>query len=810
MPEASFGKLLCRLRRGAGLSQEMLAERAGVSVKTVSALENGARRNPYHGTVALLADALSLSKKARATLAAAAVRPYRPREGARSTLPPKHNLPAQLSSFVGREDALAEVGALIARQRLVTLTGTGGMGKTRLALRVAERIVGSWSDGVWFVDLASLDDPARVAERAATVLGVAGIDPRPISERLIAALRSQHMLIVLDNCEHVLADVARLVATVLPECPRVTILATSRERLNIPGERTYDVPSLAVPRLSTPSVARTSEGVLLFAERARSITSFALNDDNAPVVAEICRRLDGIPLAIELAAARTRELSVHDIARHLDDRFRILIAGARTAARRQQTMRAAIDWSVDALSAPALALFQRLGIFAGGWTLDAAAKVCSDEGEVPFDVLERLSSLVEKSLVVADTSRIRTRYRLLESTRIYALERLSKSRDHRDVASRHARWFATFCDEAREAIYSKQFAPWLASVGEELENIRAALRWAVSDSGDATLALRLASSLGPFWRFVGLSDEGRRWLEAALARGGDCASGEIVASAWRNLAALGSGTKALAAAGRAVELDELVGDPFAIALSRRVRALTLVSAGHLNEAETDIDDAIRLLRDLGMLGTITHAHALNARQLVLKERGRLTEAREALEAALAIYTEFGDEFHAATAQGNLAELAFGTGDCRRALELVRANRAWGQVNSVAMQSTSRANEAAYCLALGDTAGARDAAREGLALSQRAQQADVFLAALQHLATVAANGGDVRTGALILGYVDYRNRIRGYEREATERRTYEIAIRALDALLPAEERNQLMAAGEELDEERAVELAVAIV
>jgi tetratricopeptide (TPR) repeat protein len=253
-----------------------------------------------------------------------------------------------------------------------------------------------------------------------------------------------------------------------------------------------------------------------------------------------------------------------------------------------------------------------------------------------------------------------------------------------------------------------------------------------------------------------------------------------------------------------------VGDRFAIALSRRVRALTLVSSGHLDEAENEIDDAICLLRDIGMWGTITHAHALNARQLVLKERGRLTEAREALEAALAIYTEFGDEFHAATAQGNLAELAFGTGDCRRALELVRANRAWRQVSSVAMQSTSRANEAAYCLALGDAAGARDAAQEGLALAQRAQQADVFLVALAHLATVAANGGDARTSALILGYVDYRNRLRGYEREATERRTYEIAIRALDALLPAEERDQLMAAGEELDEERAVELAVAIV
>lgn len=810
-PEASFGKLLCRFRIAAGLSQETLAERAGVSVKTVSALESGARRNPYRGTVAMLADALSLSKKARASLATAAVRAYRPREGGRLALPPRHNLPTQLSSFVGREDVLAEVSALIARQRLVTLTGTGGMGKTRLAIRVAERLASNWTDGLWFVDLASLEDPARVAERAATVLGLVGNDPGPISERLIAALRSQRLLLILDNCEHVLTDVARFVATMLSSCPRVTVLATSRERLNIPGERTYDVPSLSVPRLSTPSIARASEGVLLFAERARSITSFALSDENAPVVAEICRRLDGIPLAIELAAARTRELSIHDIARHLDDRFRILVTGARTASRRQQTMRAAIDWSVDALSAPQLALFQRLGIFAGGWALDAAAKVCSDEGEVSFDVLERLSSLVEKSLVVADTSRIRTRYRLLESTRLYALARLIESREHHDVASRHAYWFATFCDEAREAIHSKQFAPWLASVGEELENVRVALRWAVSDEGDATIALRLASGLGPFWRFVGLSHEGRRWLEAALARGGDGVGPEIAASAWRNLAALGSGAKTLEAARRAVELDKLVGDPFAIAQSRRVRALTLISSGHLKEAETDIDAAIRLLRGLGMLGTITHAHALSARQLVLKERGHLTEAREALEVALAIYTEFGDELHAATAQGNLAELAFRAGDSRRALELARiANRTWGQVSSIAMQSILRANEAAYCLALGDAAGAREAAREGLALAQRGQQADAFLAALQHLATVAVNRGDARRAALVLGYVDYRNRIRGYEREATERHTYEIAMRALDAFLPAEERNQLFAEGAELDEERAIELAVTVV
>ena len=809
-PEASFGKLLFRLRIGAGLSQEALAERAGVSVKTVSALENGARRNPYRGTVAQLADALSLSKEARARLAAAAVRPYRPRDRARFAFPRRHNLPTQLSSFVGREDALSEVSALVARQRLVTLTGTGGMGKTRLALHVAEQLVSNWRDGVWFVDLASLEDPARVAERAATVLGLAGTDSRPISERLAAALRNQQLLLVLDNCEHVLSDVARFVTDVLSVCPRVAVLATSRERLNVPGERTYDVPSLAVPRLNTASVARASEGVLLFADRARSIGSFALNDDNAPVVAEICRRLDGIPLAIELAAARTRELSVHDIARHLDDRFRILVVGARTAARRQQTMRAAIDWSVDALSAPQLALFQRLGIFVGGWMLDAAAKICSDEGSVSFDVLERLSSLVAKSLVVADTSRVQTRYRLLESTRLYALERLVQSGEHCNVASRHARWFAAFCDEAQEAIHSKQFAPWLANVGQELENIRGALRWAVSDDGDATVALRLASGLGPFWRFVGLSHEGRRWLEAALARCGDDVDQHVAASAWRNLAALGSGAKTLEAAHRAVQLDELVGDAFAIAESKRVRALTLIRSGNVNEAQTDIDDALRLLGSIGMLGTITHAHALSALELVLKEQGRISEAREALEAALAIYTEFGDELHAATAHGNLAELAFDTGDCRRALELARiANRAWGQVSSVAVQSTLRTNEAAYCIALDDAAGAREAAREGLALAQRGQQVDAFLTALAHLAAVAAKNGDPRTSAQILGYVDYRNRMRGYEREATERRTYEIAIRAIETLLSKEKRDQLMVAGGELDEDRVVELALTI-
>jgi predicted ATPase/transcriptional regulator with XRE-family HTH domain len=791
---------------GAGFSQEVLAERASLSVKTVAALESGARQAPYRGTVARLSDALGLHAKARASLVAAAVRPYRPRSTARRERLPPHNLPAQLSSFVGRDEVVAEVAALATKQRLVTLTGAGGMGKTRIALRAAEHLVPSWTHGTWFVDLAPLEDPDRVGERVAAVLGLEGTDARLAHERLSAALRAQHLLLVLDNCEHVLSAVAALVTSVLRACPRVSILTTSRERLNVQGEYAYRVPPLAVPESSAPDSLEAFDGIRLFVERARAVAPFAIDDATAPVVGDICRRLDGIPLAIELAAARVRELSVHDISRHLDERFRILVDGARTAIPRQRTLRSTIDWSVDALSPAQDALFRRVGIFAGGWTLDATAKVC--EGDVPFDILERLSSLVEKSLVIADTARIRTRYRLLESTRLYALERLAACGEHRDVASRHARCFASFCDEAGDSIWTTRFATWLGGVAEELENVRAALACALGDDGDATIALRLSSGLGPFWRYAGLAHEGRRWLEAALARCNDDVDPRIAANAWRSLAWLGCGAKTLEAAQHAVALDEHGGDSFAIAQSRRVRALSLIYEGRFTEAEADVDHAILALRNLDMLRTIAHAQALSVRAVVLKERGCLAEAREALEAALAVYTDLGDELRAATAQGNLAELEFCAGNDRRALDLARtAGIAWRREGSVAGQSLMLANQAAYFLALGDVPGARDAGKDSLVLARRSQLADTLLPALQHLAAAAALSGDARSGALLAGYVDSRNEARGYQREITERRTYDILMRAIDAVLPAEQRDEFLVAGGQLEEDRAVELAL---
>src|ERR1700722_3751615 len=400
MASSPFSTLLRRFRVQAGLSQEMLAERAGVSVKTVAALETGTRRSPYQGTVTRLADALRLPRKTRATLAAAAVRPYRPRTRSDAADATRHNLPPQVSSLVGRGALVAEIRALFARQRLVTLTGTGGIGKTRVALRVAEQLLPGFADGIWFVDLSLVDDASRVAERVASTFGLEDVlgDARTISERLIASLRSQHVVVLLDNCEQVLPGVAELVSALLPACRHVKVLATSRERLNVPGEHTHPVPALAVPERGTLGAAREFDSVRLFVERAGAVVPFACDDASALLIADICRRLDGIPLAIELAAARVLDLSLHDIARHLDQRFRILVDGARTAAPRQRTLSATIAWSVDALDPPQRELFTRLGIFANGWSLDSASKVCGDAGDTQLDILERLSALVEKSL----------------------------------------------------------------------------------------------------------------------------------------------------------------------------------------------------------------------------------------------------------------------------------------------------------------------------------------------------------------------------------------------------------------------------
>jgi predicted ATPase/transcriptional regulator with XRE-family HTH domain len=497
--ELNFGTMLRQFRQIAGLTQEALAERARLSVEAVSTLERGTRRAPFAQTTALLADALALSNADRARLKSAASSARRSgtaaqeRAGDDGARLPANNLPIRLSSTIGRESVLPVLGALLAEGRLVTIVGTGGVGKTRIALLAASTNLGRYRDGAWFVDLAPLRDGRLVA---ATVVQSIVVERRGATlESLALALRDRELLVVLDNCEHVIAEAARVAEILLRAGSSVSIVATSRERLNVEGEQVYRLPSLATPppeqHLAPEELLRYG-ACALFAARAQAADDrFEISPENAASIARICRRLDGIPLAVELAAARVRVFTPAQLADRLDERFSILTQGSRTALPRQQTMRATIDWSYELLSEQEQMLLRRVSVFAGGWTLDAALGVCAT---VPLDedaVIETLASLVEKSLVVAELETAGGRYRLLESTHAYALEKLVASGERQLVAQRHATWMAGLTIGFRKAYYSLPRERWLAQLGPEIDNIRAALTYASESKNSAAVAGRI-------------------------------------------------------------------------------------------------------------------------------------------------------------------------------------------------------------------------------------------------------------------------------------------------------------------------------
>ncbi len=441
-----FKQILRQHRLAARLTQEALAERAGLGVRSIQALERG-ESLPHRDTARALA-ASGLDQQARAVFLAAATpaprhrtprgptgeRPPRMRAAARS----RHNLPAALSSLVGRETERDAVMALLGTGRLLTLTGSGGVGKTRLALAVAGEAVDQYPDGVWLVELAALAEPGLVPGAVAQVLGVREEAGRPLTTTLTDHLNQKHLLLVLDNCEHLVAACAALAGALLRACPRLHILATSREGLEVAGEQRYRVPSLPVPDLAhlpPPERLAESAAVALFLARAQERRpDFVLTAQNARAVAQVCARLDGIPLAIELAAARVGSLSVEGIAARLDDRFRLLAGGARDVLPRQRTLRAALDWSYDLLSEAEQVLLDRLAVFAGGCTLAAATAVCAGDGVDEWAVLDLLDRLVNKSLVQTEEASGEVRYGLLETVRQYGQERLAGSRQARGSA----------------------------------------------------------------------------------------------------------------------------------------------------------------------------------------------------------------------------------------------------------------------------------------------------------------------------------------------------------------------------------------
>jgi predicted ATPase/class 3 adenylate cyclase/DNA-binding CsgD family transcriptional regulator len=503
-----------------------------------------------------------------------------------------HNLPVQLTSFVGRGAQMTDVEKLLVDNRLVTLTGAGGAGKTRLAVEIAARIAPEFRDGVWYVDLAPITHPGVVPVTVARALGLPDQPGRSTMDTLLRFVRDRQMLVVLDNCEHLLDASAELIVALLGAAPGLTVLATSREPIGVAGEVSWRVPSLSL----------ADEAIELFVDRARRARpDFAVTGDNVAAVGEICRRLDGMPLAIELAAARVRALAVAEILEGLHDRFRLLTGGARTAVRRQQTLHASVDWSHALLSEPERVLFRRLAVFLGGFDLDAAQFVCGGSDMERYQVLDELTLLVDKSLVVADDSTDRTRYRLLETVRQYALQKLGESGEADTVRACHRDYYtamATLLDAPAATGHQRR----VEQTETEIDNLRAAFAWS-RQNFDIELALQIASSLQPLWLTRGRLREGLSWMDAALADLGavDCEVAPAVLARTLADAALLDGWVGVPErrdqANEALAIARQLHDP-----SLLVRALTAccgTAAFNPEQAATYFAEAIELARALG-------------------------------------------------------------------------------------------------------------------------------------------------------------------------------------------------------------------
>jgi predicted ATPase/class 3 adenylate cyclase len=724
------------------------------------------------------------------------------------------NLPQQSSAFIGRERELDELKEHLARARLVTALGMGGLGKTRLTLQVAADVMAEYPEGVWFLDLAPIRDPALVVGEAAQVMEVREEPGRPLLQSLCTCLRPQRVLIVLDNCEHLGRAPADLAHAILRAAPRVRILASSREPLHVPGEQTYPVLPLPLPKKGDSVDAMLqSTSVRLFVERARSHRpAFALTDAEAPAVAELVTRLEGIPLALELAAARVRSLSVAEINKRLSDRFKILTGGARVLQERQQTLRALVDWSYDLLGPEEQTLFGRLAVFVGGFGLDAAERVCGIDPLTDVDVLDLLASLVDKSLVMAEQRQDGDRYRMLETLREYALEKLVACGEADRVRAAHCDHYFGWAKQARDGLRGPEQAEWVSRVEVELDNIRAALATALGGGGDPVIGVKIAVAMLHFWILRGYATEGRAVVRTALAlpqiQGFDLAQAHALYVG----AALATTQSDHAEARRmlevCLELRRRLGNPTDIAATLSTLSLSRLMVGDAAGAAASEREALEIFRRLEN----RHGEAIGLLHLgqVAMYSGNDGAAQADIERSRVLARQIADPELEAECELMLGHLAFVAGD------MAAATSRYARSLEVCLVAGDRRGEANAIRWLGrveleggqvSTAGAR--LGQALEAFRQFEMRDEMLGCLEDVAALGLAKGQAEPAVRVAAAaVALRERL-GLARSPRGERRWGQRVEALRAALAAPAFDAAWAEGRGWEFDRLLVQALAL-
>lgn len=761
-----------------------------------------------------------------------------------------HNLPVQLTDFIGRGDELEEVSHLVSESRLLTLTGVGGTGKTRLALQVGAEIVEDFPDGVWVVDLIPVTDGEMVDNAVAAALGVRDQPGRSLLETIGDALRTRKTLIILDNCEHLLSNAADVVSEILRTDPQVRVLATSREPLGVPGEVTVAIPPLNVP----PQSAKTADALapydsaVLFENRAAlARPGFRITDENSEAVAQICRSLDAVPLAIELAAARVRVLSPLEIADHLDDRFRLLTGGGTTAVPRQQTLEATVAWSyVHLLDAERL-LFCRLAVFAGSFTLEAAEAVTESEGIQRWDVLDLVTGLVEKSMLVVDSDDSpKSRYRLLETLRQYGMSHLIESETVELFRRKHAVYFADFAESGDQQLRGPNQGDWFTALGREHDNLAAALTWTL-DAEEGELFLRTASALGYFWGQMGFWEEGRHWLLA------DPTSDETQPADLRAKALIQAVTvivpedpdRALEIAELARELSQAVEDEHLTALALHAMGYTSNLMFLSDEAKPLLEESIAIFRSLGdrwgealVLGTMSNAAGYaggdSAAELSSQSRRIFEElgdqlgtaenlyggagianrqddprhAVELAERALALYRQLGSSIGQGHSLHILGQATAQLGQESQAREsLHEAFKVLTEVGDARCSARVQSELGSLDLDEEDLTGATERFREALVVSSRIDDKLNIARALDGMGRVALLGNDTESAAVLIAAAERLRATLKTHIPKEEKQRHEITLKELHQQSDASSLDTAFARGEGMNTEQAVAFAL---